>query len=128
MIYGVGTDISEVIRFNKWIDNPSMIQRYFSSSEILNISETLGKGKILQHYAARFSAKEAFSKALGTGIRGFSLKEVFVQKDENGKPFIKLEGNAEKIFRERCGNSASIHLSISHEKDYAVAFVVIEII
>jgi len=125
MIYGIGTDISEVKRFKKWIENPSMINRYFNEKELLSDEGDTKEGKILQHYAARFSAKEAFSKALGTGIKDFSLKEVFVTNDKDGKPFINVSGNAEKILRERCGN-CSVHLSISHEKEYAVAFVVIE--
>ena len=123
MIYGIGTDISEVKRFKKWLENPSMINRFFNEEEFFS-----GEGALerkLQHYAARFSAKEAFVKALGTGFKNFSLKEIYVTKDIEGKPFINVTGNAEKILRERCGN-CSMHLTLSHEKEYAVAFVVIE--
>lgn len=123
MIYGIGTDISEVKRFKKWLENPSMIHHFFNEKEVFS-----GEGNLerkLQHYAARFSAKEAFVKALGTGFKDFSLKEIFVTKDIEGKPFINVTGNAEKILRERCGN-CSMHLSLSHEKEYAIAFVVIE--
>jgi len=123
MIYGIGTDISEVKRFKKWLENPSMIQRFFNDQEIYSGETSVEKQ--LQHYAARFSAKEAFSKALGTGFKDFSLKEIYVTKDPEGKPFINVSGNAEKILRDRCGN-CSVHLSLSHEKEYAVAFVVIE--
>lgn len=125
MIYGVGTDISEVKRFKKWVENPSIIHRFFADEELFSSEGNPEEGKVLQHYAARFSAKEAFSKALGTGIKDFSLKEVYVLKDSEGKPFINVSGNAEKVLKKRCGE-CSIHLSISHEKDYAVAFVVIE--
>lgn len=123
MIYGIGTDISEVKRFKKWLENPSMINRFFNEEEFFS-----GEGALerkLQHYAARFSAKEAFVKALGTGFKNFSLKEIYVTKDSEGKPFINVTGNAEKILKERCGN-CSMHLTLSHEKEYAVAFVVIE--
>ena len=123
MIYGIGTDISEVKRFKKWLENPSMIQRFFNDKEIFN-GEANDERK-LQHYAARFSAKEAFVKALGTGFKNFSLKEIYVTKDIEGKPFINVTGNAEKILKERCGN-CSMNLTLSHEKEYAVAFVVIE--
>ena len=123
MIYGIGTDISEVKRFKKWLENPSMINRFFNEEEFFSGEGVLERK--LQHYAARFSAKEAFVKALGTGFKNFSLKEIYVTKDIEGKPFINVTGNAEKILKERCGN-CSMHLTLSHEKEYAVAFVVIE--
>lgn len=123
MIYGVGTDISEVKRFKKWIENPGLLNRFFNQSEIV---EGYPERKALEYYSSRFSCKEAFAKALGTGFTSFSLSEISVVKDENGKPFMKLSGNAEKLFRERCGDSAVIHVSLSHEKEYSAAFVVIE--
>lgn len=121
MIFGIGTDITEVKRFQKWIDNPSLIERFFSKEEIKSAPEN----RLLEYYASRFACKEAFVKALGTGFSNFSLKEISIIKDELGKPFIKTEGNAEKLVKDRCGNCV-IHVSISHEKEYAVAFVVIE--
>lgn len=124
MIYGIGTDITEVKRFRKWLDNPEMTGRFFNIEEMPD-AENMSEGKLLEHYASRFAAKEAFAKALGTGFSGFSLKEVFVSKDTDGKPFINVTGNAEKLLGERCGN-CTVHLSISHEKEYAVAYVIIE--
>lgn len=122
MIYGVGTDIAKVSRFEKWVNTENMCERFFNSVELME------KGSIkarCEHYASRFAAKEAFSKALGTGLCGFDLKEVFVTKNDSGKPEIILTGKARTVFDERCGN-ANIHLSLSHEKEYAIAFVVIE--
>lgn len=129
MIYGIGVDLAEVSRFEKWVKNPIMIERFFHESEISEIKMPLTQRRIsalCQHYAVRFAAKEAFSKALGTGITGFDLKDVFVNKDSSGKPFICVKNNAKKILTEKCGD-CKVHLSLSHEKEYAVAYVIIEI-
>mgnify|MGYP002856236593 CR=1 FL=1 len=123
MIFGVGTDITEVRRFEKWVNAPQMFMRFFNSAEIMNNGSLQAR---CQHYAVRFAAKEAFSKALGTGIRGFELKEVFIKNDENGKPELQVEGKALELLRQRTGDDFCIHVSLSHEKEYAVAFVVIE--
>ena len=93
-----------------------------------DFSENAGLQRKCEFYASRFAAKEAFSKALGTGIRGFNLNEVFISKDDNEKPEIKVLGNAKKMLEEKCGEKYKIHVSLSHEKEYALAFVVIEII
>ncbi|MCF0242839.1 MAG: holo-ACP synthase [Treponema sp.] len=122
MIYGIGTDITEVRRFKKWIENPSLLERFYNPSEIMTGGSEKAK---LEHYAVRFAAKEAFAKALGTGIMGYDLKDVYITKDTEGKPFINVTGKAEKILNERCGNCI-VHVSLSHEKEYATAFVVIE--
>ena len=100
-----------------------MFMRFFNSAEIM---EKGSVGAKCQHYAARFAAKEAFSKALGTGIAGFELKEVFIQNDQLGKPELKVEGKALELLKERAGNDFCLHVSLSHEKEYALAFVVIE--
>lgn len=122
MIFGIGTDITEVKRFEKWIQNPDMLNRFFNPNEMMEGGSLKAN---LEHYAVRFAAKEAFSKAIGTGILGFDLKDVYITKDSNGKPFINVQGNAEKLLKEKCGNY-SIHVTLSHEKEYAVAFVIIE--
>lgn len=121
MIFGVGTDITEVNRFQKWVDTPSLLHRFFSEEEI----NTAPENRILEYYASRFACKEAFAKALGTGFSSFSLKEISIENDKQGKPFIKTEGNAENLVKKLCGDCI-IHVSLSHEKEYAVAFVVIE--
>lgn len=123
MIYGIGTDIAKVERFEKWVLNGDMIERFFNAQEMIPAKSFQSA---CEHYAARFAAKEAFGKALGTGILGFLLKDVFVQKDEFGKPSLVVQNSALELLKKRCGN-AKIHLSLSHEKEYAVAFVVIEI-
>ena len=122
MIYGIGSDIAEVKRFEKWVKNSQMIDRFFNEREV-------SKGKnifaMCQHLAVRFAAKEAFSKALGTGLSGFELKDVYITKDENGKPFLNFQKSAINLLKERCGE-CRVHVSLSHEKEYALAFVVIE--
>ena len=122
MIYGIGSDIAEVKRFEKWVKNPQLIDRFFNEREV-------SKGKnifaMCQHLAVRFAAKEAFSKALGTGLSGFELKDVYITKDENGKPFLNFQKSAINLLKERCGE-CRVHVSLSHEKEYALAFVVIE--
>ena len=74
--------------------------------------------------AARFAAKEAFGKALGTGIIGFSLKECAVLNDRYGKPDLHLFGRAQEAFETFGGQKAFV--ALTHEHDYAMAMVVIE--
>ncbi|WP_027727397.1 holo-ACP synthase [Treponema sp. C6A8] len=122
MIFGIGTDIAEVRRFEKWVKNPQMFMRFFNSAEIMDGGS---EGARCQHYAVRFAAKEAFAKAIGTGI-AFDLKDVFITKDQLGKPFLNVQGSAKKLLEEKAGLGYNIHVSLSHEKEYALAFVVIE--
>lgn len=122
MIAGIGTDITEVHRFEKWVQNPAMLERFFNEKE-RGFSGSLASQ--CQHYAARFAAKEAFSKALGTGITGFNLKEVYITKDSEGKPLLNIEGAALLLMKERFGECTAF-VSLSHEKEYAVAFVILE--
>ena len=127
MIFGIGTDIVETKRFKKWAFNPEILKRFFAEEEQYkgDFSDTRHENSICQHYAVRFAAKEAFSKALGTGIIGFELKDVYVQKNDEGKPSIVLKNTALELFKKRCPNS-EIFVSLSHEKEYAIAFVIIE--
>ena len=122
MIFGIGTDIAKVSRFEKWVKSPEMIARFFNQKECNSAASVQSAA---EHYAARFAAKEAFGKALGTGIFGYELTEVYIQNDENGKPELFVEGKALEILKNKCGIS-KIHVSLSHEKEYAQAFVIIE--
>ena len=127
MIFGIGTDIVETKRFKKWVKNPEILKRFFTPEEQYSgdVSDKRHENSICQHYAVRFAAKEAFSKALGTGILGFELKDIYIEKNTEGKPSMVLKNKALKLLNERCGN-ANIFVSLSHEKEYATAFVVIE--
>ena len=124
MIYGIGCDIVKVSRFLRWLERPGMVERFFHEEELME--GTKNPGRLAEHYAVRFAAKESFSKALGTGIEGFDLKEVYVVKDGRGKPYLRLAGKAADLLESRCGKNACVHLSLSHEKEYAVAYVIIE--
>lgn len=122
MIAGIGTDIAEVKRFEKWVQNPRMLERFFNEKEL---STAKSDSANCQHYAVRFAAKEAFSKALGTGITGFSLKDVYITNNSEGKPLLNIEGEALSLMKERLGE-CNAFVTLSHEKEYAVAFVVLE--
>lgn len=122
MIAGIGTDIAEVKRFEKWVKNPEMIERCFNEKERSSAKSDSAK---CQHYAVRFAAKEAFSKALGTGIIGFNLKDVYITNNSEGKPELNIEGAALSLLKERLGE-CNAFVSLSHEKEYAVAFVILE--
>ena len=122
MIAGIGTDIAEVKRFEKWVKNPEMIERFFNEKERSSAKSDSPK---YQHYAVRFAAKEAFSKALGTGISGFNLKDVYITNNSEGKPELNIEGAALSLLKERLGD-CNAFVSLSHEKEYAVAFVILE--
>ena len=123
MICGIGCDIVKVARFEKWIGT-SLIERFFNEKELIKESASLQRK--CEYYAIRFAAKEAFSKALGTGLSGFSLKDVYIEKNDGGKPFLRAENEAlaqvEKLF----GKDCVFHVSLSHEKEYAVSYVIIE--
>lgn len=131
MIFGVGTDIAKVSRFEKWVRRPEMISRFFNACEIPGEGRKAVSERqihfLCEHYAARFAAKEAFAKALGTGFVGLELSDFGITKDDNGKPSFffgeKTLSQIEKI----CGKGWKVSVSISHEKEYAVSFVVIEL-
>lgn len=125
-IFGVGTDIVEVKRFKNSLKKKSFLTRLFSKEEVLKCKK---KNKSHNCFAKRFAAKEAFSKALGTGIsKGINFNEIIILNEKNGKPFIKLKNNTKYIVEKRIKNKKyKISLSIADEKNYAVAFVTISI-
>ena len=122
MILGIGIDVVHVYRLRRWAKVPGLFQRFFHPQE-LERALPRGDGGILS-LAARFAAKEAFGKALGTGLHGFSLKEIAVLNDENGKPEMELLGRAAEALVKYGGKH--VHVSLSHERDNALAMVVIE--
>jgi len=123
MIFGIGTDIIEVGRMERHLNNSEALRdKLFTEREQAYAND---KASMYQHYAARFAAKEAFFKALGTGYRfGMAFREIEVINDDLGKPVIQVYGKV-KEFIEKQGIK-SIHLSISHVKEMANAFVVLE--
>lgn len=123
MIIGIGTDIVEVSRIEKLIEkNPSFLDKVYTDAEI---AYCRAKAAMAQSFAARFAAKEAVMKAFGTGwAKGVSFKEIEVVNDGEGKPMVALSGKSLDYANKL--RFQAIHLSLSHEKGYAVAFVVIE--
>ena len=121
-IFGIGTDIVKISRIKKSIKKKIFLSKIFSQREISRCRKTKNS---FNCFAKRFAAKEAFSKALGTGIK---FNEIIILNEKNGKPFIKLvertKINVGKLFKKK---KYKISLSLSDEKNYAVAFVTISL-
>ena len=81
MVYGIGTDICEVRRFEKWLKKPDLFLRFFNENEQFSGDFCQNEGAACRHYAARFAAKEAFFFFFGTGFTGLSLFDFYVAKD-----------------------------------------------
>tara|TARA_A100001015_G_scaffold11836_1_gene14010 strand:+ start:387 stop:770 length:384 start_codon:yes stop_codon:yes gene_type:complete len=126
IIYGIGTDIVSIKRIKSSLKNKNFIERIYSYQEVLKCKKAVNQHNC---YAKRFAAKEAFSKALGTGIsNGINFNEIIVLNNKSGKPYINLKGETKKkiikIFKQK---KTKISLSLSDERDYAVAFVTISV-
>ena len=124
-IIGTGVDIVENSRIKKSIANNSFLNRVFTNKEIL-ISKKI-KNKT-SYFAKRFAAKEAFVKSLGTGFRyGLNLKDISIINDKLGKPSFFINKKIKNLIKKRFKiNSFNFFLSISDEKKYSIAFVVIQ--
>ena len=124
-ILGIGVDIIENKRIKNSIKNNRFKERVYSSKELKQ--STLSKDKI-GYFSKRFAAKEAFAKALGTGFRmNLNFKDIEVINDKMGKPYFiktkKIINIVEKNFKTK---NFSCFLSISDEKEYSTAFVIIQ--
>ena len=126
MIISNGIDIVDIRRIKKTIDkyNTRFKNRCFHSGEIKKSESRL---KSVESYSKRYAAKEACAKALGTGLaRGVFWKDIEVQNNKFGKPQIKLHNNAKKFLNQLTkSKNYSIELSLSDEKNYAIANVII---
>tara|TARA_B100001093_G_scaffold508571_1_gene571038 strand:- start:3073 stop:3456 length:384 start_codon:yes stop_codon:yes gene_type:complete len=125
-IYGIGTDIININRINKSIQSKKFINRIFNSKEIKKCKTQINQGNC---FAKRFAAKEAFVKALGTGIsNGINFNEIIIHNIKSGKPNINLLGNTKKIVSKIIKKKKySIFLSIADDKPFAIALVVISL-
>ncbi len=123
MLIGLGIDIINIKRVKKIIDRwgEKYLKRVFTEREI---NYCLSQPYPEQHFAVRFSAKEAVFKALGTGRRNINWREIEIINDSLGKPQVFFRDKAENMTRERY--IKKVHISLSHEEEYAVAQVVIE--
>lgn len=113
----IGTDIIEIKRIEKSMRNPNFLKYVFGSDECIMFEK---KGFKSETIAANFCGKEAFFKSIGTGIRGFGLKNVQILRNDMGKPYFKFSG---KILEEIEKNNYNFSVSLSHSKDYAIATV-----
>lgn len=121
MIKGVGIDIAEVERIKKNLENEKFLKKIYTENEI----EYLKSRKFNAESAAgMFAAKEAVAKCLGTGFTNFGACHIEILKDELGKPYVDLKGNALKRSEEM--GIINIQLSISHTTQTAIAFCVAE--
>ena len=125
-IYGIGTDIININRIKRSLTNKNFTRRIFDKNEIIKCNKQINKTNC---FAKRFAAKEAFSKAIGTGIsKGINFNEIIVYNIKSGKPYIKLLGKTKKIVNTIFKNKKfNIFLSLSDDKPFAVATVVISI-
>ena len=125
MIIGIGTDIIDTRRIKNTINKygEKFKRRCFSNNEIIKSENCF---KITNSYAKRYVAKEACSKALGTGLaKGIYWKDIEVINNEFGKPLIKLHNNAVKRISKLTKKDYKIEVSLSDEKNYAIANVII---
>ena len=125
-ILGIGVDIVENSRISKSLKNKLFIKRIFSNSEILIANKIKDKKG---YYAKRFAAKEAFAKSIGTGFRNdFNFKDISIINNKLGKPSFIINEKIKKIVKKQFKiTSFNFFLSISDEKKYSVAYVILQI-
>ena len=124
MIFGIGTDIVEVARIEASIQQfgDDFAKRILAASEFDSYQHSQIKARFL---AKRFAAKEAFSKALGTGLRApATFQNIAVSHDDLGKPILVLAADLQVLLQSK--SITHMHISISDEKNLAAAFVVLE--
>ena len=121
---GIGVDIIKNSRIKKFISNKKFLLRIFSNAEILCSKRINNK---ISYFSKRFAAKEAFSKALGTGFRnGLNFNDISILNDRYGKPYIKMNKKLKKILKKKFNvGKVNTYLSLSDEKKHSIAFVVL---
>tara|TARA_B110000037_G_scaffold175114_1_gene199573 strand:+ start:39 stop:425 length:387 start_codon:yes stop_codon:yes gene_type:complete len=124
-ILGVGVDIVENSRISNLLKNRLFIKRTFSNSEILLADKIKDKKG---YFSKRFAAKEAFAKSIGTGFRdGLNFKDISIVSDKLGKPSFVINKKIKKIVKEQFKTTSfNFFLSISDEKKYSVAYVILQ--
>ena len=121
MIIGIGNDIIEIERIEKAILKEGFKNKVYTQRELENIEK---RGNRTETYAGIFSAKEAISKAIGTGVREFSLTDLEILNDDLGKPYVVVSERLDKIIKSKKENY-QIEISISHSKKYATAVAIV---
>ncbi|HCQ90108.1 MULTISPECIES: holo-ACP synthase [unclassified Clostridium] len=123
MIVGIGVDIVEIRRIETAMNRTSgFLEKIFTDSELKHLKS---RNLRPEYIAGRFAAKEAVSKALGTGFRSFNFKDIIVENTALGKPIVTLSGNADLIAKEM--GEYNLQLSISHGEDNAIAYAILEV-
>jgi holo-[acyl-carrier protein] synthase len=124
-ILGIGVDIVENSRISKSLKNKLFINRIFSNAEILIANKIKDKKG---YFAKRFAAKEAFAKSIGTGFRkDLNFKDISIVNDKLGKPYFVITEKIKKIIKKLFNtNSFNFFLSISDEKKYSIAYVILQ--
>ena len=122
MIVGLGIDMVDPKRLRHWQATPGLIERFYHPDEI---AECRRKGdRSLLSLAARFAAKEAFGKALGSGLRGMALRDIVVTNAPGGRPVLRTIGAAHQALQAAGGTEVLV--SLSHEEDVVIAVVIIQ--
>ena len=121
MIVGIGNDIIEIERIEKAISKEGFKNKVYTQKELENIEK---RGDRVETYAGIFSAKEAISKAIGTGVREFSLTNLEILNDDLGKPYVVVSEKLDKIIKSK-KEDYQIEISISHSKKYATAVAIV---
>jgi holo-[acyl-carrier protein] synthase len=124
LITGIGIDMVQIRRMERWRQRPGLLERYFHPGELAAVLAK--KGGAVHSLAARFAAKEAFGKALGTGFAGMALRDIMVVSHPSGRPEMQVMGTAMEALKKNGANR--IHLSLTHEQDNAAAMVVLEVL
>jgi holo-[acyl-carrier protein] synthase len=124
-ILGIGVDIVEISRIKKLIKSNSFIKRIFTSGEINEAKKIKNK---TSYYSKRFAAKEAFSKSIGNGFRNdLNFKDISIVNDKLGKPYFIINKKVKKIIKKQFKTSAfNFFLSLSDEKKYSIAYVILQ--
>jgi holo-[acyl-carrier protein] synthase len=124
-ILGIGVDIIENSRISNSLKNKLFIERIFSKSEILIAKKIKDKKN---YYSKRFAAKEAFAKSIGTGFRdNLNFKDISIVNDRMGKPSFIISEKIKKIIKKEFNvSSFNFFLSISDEKKYSIAYVILQ--
>lgn len=124
MIFGIGTDVVDINRIKSMDSLSSFANKILSENEIKVFSD-LEEGKQAIYLSKQFAGKEAISKAIGTGISGdIKFKEIEILRDERGRPIFNPVENLKEILANL--GITKTHVSLSDEKDYAIAFAILE--
>ena len=125
MIYGIGTDIVEISRIIKMKSLSSFAEKILSPNE-LEIASQYENDKLIKYLAKQFAAKEAISKAFGTGIREpILIRDIEIMRDKTGKPYLNPLAGVKKTIID-LGITKS-HVSLADESEYVIAFAILEL-